>query len=115
MEALLSIVLALTTPHASLSPPPRALTVRRAWRATLVVRPAPRITPTVIARTGDARPLRFGSRRLAAGRYRIVLRLPRAGRWRLAARVGSTAVPLRTIRVAEAPPPTSPLPGATAF
>src|SRR5262249_62254497 len=67
------------------------------------------------ARSGDASPLRFGGRRLAAGHYRVALRLPRAGRWRLAARVGSTSVPLRTIRVAEAPPPTSPLPGATAF
>jgi hypothetical protein len=115
VAALLSIILALVSPHASLSAPPAALTVGRRWHATLVVRPAPGIAPTVTARLGGSRPLRFRVRRLAAGRYRVVLRLPRAGHWRLAARVGSTTLPLRAIRVAAARPPVSPLPGATAF
>jgi DNA-binding beta-propeller fold protein YncE len=115
VAALLWLALALASPHASLSPSPAKLTVGRPWRATLVVRPAPSAAPTVVARLGDAKPRRFATRRLASGRYRVVLRLPRPGRWQLAARVGSLTLRLRAVRVAAAPPPVSPVPGATAF
>jgi hypothetical protein len=115
VEVVLSLALALAAPHASISSPPAGLAVGRPWRATLVVRPAPPIAPTVIARHGAAKPLRFRSRRFAPGRYRVVLQLPRDGRWKLAALVGSTTKRLRTVHVAPAPPPVSPLPGATAF
>jgi sugar lactone lactonase YvrE len=41
--------------------------------------------------------------------------LPRAGKWRLSARVGKRSFALRSVVVRPLPPPVSPLPGATAF
>ena len=114
MSALLALVLALVAPHAQLSAPPAPLRVGTAWRATLVVRPAPKHAPAVSARPATGKALRFRSIRVAPGRFRVVLRLPRAGSWRLSARVGATTVPLRSVRVLPSAPPISPLPGATA-
>ena len=64
------------------------------------------------ARGGKA--LRFRSTRVAPGRFRVVLRLPRAGSWRLSAQVGATTVRLGSVRVLPLAPPVSPLPGAAA-
>lgn len=112
--ALVSLVLALAAPHAQLSAPPTPLRVGTAWPATLVVRPAPRHAPTVSARSSSGRTLRFRSTRVAPGRFRIVLRLPSAGVWRLSAQLGATTVRLRGVRVLPPAPPSSPLAGATA-
>jgi virginiamycin B lyase len=115
--ALVLVVASLAGPHASLTAPPRSLVAGQAWRATLVVRPAPaqRVAPTVLARPATGRTLVFAARRASRGRYRIRLVLPRAGTWRLAARVGRRSVPLRVVSVKPLPPPVSPLPGASAF
>jgi hypothetical protein len=115
VSALLSLVLALAAPHAQLSAPPVPLRVGTAWRATLVVRPAPRRAPIVSARPSSGAPLRFRSTRLAPGRFRVVLRLPRAGSWSLSAQVGAATVRLRGVRVLPLAPPVSPLPGAAAL
>jgi len=56
----------------------------------------------------------FSARRTSRGRYRVRIVLPRAGTWRLAARVGRRSVPLRVVSVKPLPP-VSPLPGASAF
>lgn len=114
MSALLAFVLALVAPNAQLSAPPAQLHVGTVWRATLVVRPAPKRAPALSARPASGTALRFRSTRVARGRFRVVLRLPRAGSWRLAARVGATTVPLRSVRVLPLAPPVSPLPGAAA-
>ena len=114
MLALFSLALALAAPHAQLSAPPVPLRVGTPWRATLTVRPASRVAPMVSARVSHGAVLRFRAVPVSPGRYRIVLRLPRAGRWRLSARIGKATVRLRTARVVPAPPPVSPLPGATA-
>jgi len=45
--ALLSLALALAAPHAQLSAPPSSLRTGSAWRASLVVRPAPARAPVV--------------------------------------------------------------------
>src|SRR6476659_8147010 len=81
----------------------------------LVVRPVPKRAPAVSARPATGKALRFRSTRVAPGRFRVVLRLPRAGSWRLSARVGATTVPLRSVRVLPLAPPVSPLLGATAL
>jgi streptogramin lyase len=100
---------------ATLSPPPRPLVVGRAWNATLVVRPQPRSRPRVVARPPSGKPVVFGSRRIGRGRYRVRLLLKRPGRWQLSARIGRSSKRLRAVTVVPVPPPTSPLPGATAF
>jgi hypothetical protein len=105
----------LVGPHASLTPPPRALVAGQAWRATLVVKPAPRVAPTVLARPATGRALVFRASKTRRGRYRVRLVLPRAGKWRLVARVGRRSLPLRVVSVRPLPPPVSPLPGASAF
>jgi len=115
VSALLSLVLALAAPHAQLSAPPAPLRAGTAWRATLVVRPAPRRAPIVRAWLSRGAPLGFRSTRVAPGRFRVVLRLPRAGSWRLSAQVGATTVRLRSVRVLPLARPASPLPGATAI
>jgi streptogramin lyase len=115
MAALLSLILTLASPHAVLSRPPAVLHAGRPWRATLIVRPAPSLAPTVTARHAAGKPLRFRARRISSGRFRVVLRLPRAGRWSLAARISAQMLPLRSVRVVSAPAPVSPLPGAHAF
>lgn len=97
-----------------MSAPPAPLRVGTAWRATLVVRPAPKRAPTISARPSSGAPLRFRSTRVAPGRFRVVLRLPRAGSWRLSAQVGRATVPLRGVRVLPLTPPASPLRGAAA-
>lgn len=102
-------------PHATLSPPPRPLISGRAWNATLVVRPAPRSRPKIIARPPFGRSRVFSTRRVGRGKYRVRIVLTRVGRWRLSARVGSRSRLLRTVTVRALPPPTSPLPGATAY
>jgi streptogramin lyase len=112
--ALLALAFALAAPHAQLSAPPVPLRVGTAWHATLVVRPAPRRAPTVLAGVTSGKAIRFHSTRVAANRFRVVLRLPRAGSWRLSARIGAGTVRLRSVRVVPLPPPGSPLPGATA-
>ena len=110
-----ALVVALLGPHASLSAPPRSLVAGQAWRATLVVRPAPRLAPTVLARPTVGRQAAFRATKTGRGRYRVRLVLPRAGKWRLSARVGKRSFALRSVVVRPLPPPVSPLPGATAF
>jgi hypothetical protein len=101
--------------HARLSSPPSRLIAGRAWRATLVVRPALPSAPTVLARRGSTRALTFRTRKTGPGRYRVRLVLPGAGRWLLKARVGRRVLPLRGVTVRPLPPLSSPLLGATAF
>lgn len=118
MLALFALVAALSPaaqPHATLSAPPTSLAVGRPWTASLVVRPAPKTRPIVLARNGSARPLDFVARRVASGRYRVRIIFPRAGKWALAARIGARTIRLRTVSVRPQPPPASPLAGATAF
>ncbi|HEY3205613.1 MAG TPA: hypothetical protein VGJ58_01550 [Gaiellaceae bacterium] len=118
MLALFAILAALSPaaqPHATLSAPPASLFVARPWTASLVVRPAPKTRPVVLARSGSIGPLDFAARRVRAGRYRVRMIFPRAGKWRLTARVGTSTVRLRTVTVRPQPPAVSPLPGATAF
>jgi virginiamycin B lyase len=110
-----ALVVALLGPHASLSAPPRSLVAGQAWRATLVVRPAPRLAPTVLARPMLGRQSSFRATKTGRGRYRVRLVLPRAGTWRLSARVGKRSLILRSVVVRPLPRPVSPLPGATAF
>ena len=110
-----ALVVALLGPHASLSAPPRPLVAGQTWRAALVVRPAPRLAPTVLARPTLGRQSSFKATKTGRGRYRVRLVLPRAGTWRLSARVGKRSFVLRTVVVRPLPPPVSPLPGATAF
>ena len=115
---MLAVALALAVlagPHASLSAPPSRLLPAQAWRATLVVRPAPSVAPKVLARPTTGRSLSFRSTRIGAGRYRVRLVFPRAGRWRLSAHIGKRALSLRSVLVRPQPPPVSPLPGGQAF
>jgi len=100
--------------RAALSPPPRPLLAGRTWNATLVVRPAPRSLPRVVARPPSGKAVVFRTRRIGPGRYRVRLVLRRSGRWQLSALIGRRSKRLRAVTVVPAPPPTSPLPGATA-
>ena len=95
MLALAALLAWQAGPHASLSPPPKALIAGQAWRAKLVVRPAPaqRVAPTVLARPATGRALVFAARRAGRGRYRVRLVLPRAGAWRLAVLLGRRSLP----------------------
>ena len=68
----------------------------------------------MLARSKSGRAVRFHSSRVSQGHFRVVLRLPEAGSWRLSARVGTKTVRLRSVRVLPLPTPASPLPGATA-
>ena len=110
-----ALVVALLGPHASLSAPPRSLVVGQAWRATLVVRPAPRLAPTVLARPTLGRQSSFRATKTGRGRYRVRLVLPRAGKWRLSARVGKRSFGLALGGRAAASAARVPAPGATAF
>ena len=106
---------AAPAPHATLSAPPRPLISGRAWNATLVVKPAPRTRPKVVARPPSGRSLVFSTRRVGRGRYKVRLVLPRVGRWTVSARIGGRSRVLRKVTVSALPPPTSPLPGGTAY
>ncbi|MEP6909466.1 MAG: hypothetical protein ABI896_03425 [Actinomycetota bacterium] len=101
--------------HATLTPPPQPLIAGHAWNATLVVRPQPRSAPRLTARPVTGKQIAFRARRVGHGRYKVRLVLPRTGRWRISARIGRSTKPLRTVTVSPLPPPTSPLPGGTAF
>jgi hypothetical protein len=106
----------LAGPQASLTAPPRGLVAGQAWRATLLVRPAPRVAPKVLARPAAGRTLVFAARKTGRrGRYRVRIVLPRAGSWRLVVLLGGRSLRLRAVSVKPLPPPVSPLPGATAF
>src|SRR5215510_4185933 len=102
-------------PHATLSAPPRPLVSGRAWTATLVVKPAPRLSPSIVARPPSGRSLVFRARRVARGKYKVRIVLIRAGRWTLSLRVGSRTRRLRAVTVKPVPALTSPLPGGTAY
>jgi hypothetical protein len=102
-------------PHATLSAPPRPLIAGRAWNATLVVKPAPLKAPRVVARPPSGRSLVFRTRRVGRGKYKVRLVLKRAGRWTVSMRIGSRTRKLRSVTVSPLPPPTSPLPGGTAY
>ena len=116
MLTLLALLVgAAPAPHATLSAPPRPLISGRAWNATLVVKPAPRTRPKVVARPPSGRTLVFGARRVGRGHYEVRLVLPRSGRWTISARIGRRTRVLRKVVVTPLPPPTSPLPGGTAY
>lgn len=102
-------------PRVTISAPPRPLVVGKPWNATLVVKPPPRSTPRVIARPLSGRSLVVRSRRVGRGKYKVRLVLRRAGRWTVSARIGSRTRKLRSVTVSPLPPPTSPLPGGTAY
>jgi streptogramin lyase len=101
-------------PVAKLTPPPAVLTTETVWNATLTVRPAPARRPVVVARPATGTTRTFATQSSGRGRYRVRLVLAQAGRWALSARVGKLTAKLRAVTVAEAPPPASPLAGATA-
>lgn len=69
----------------------------------------------MIARSPSGRQVAFGARQVGRGRYRVRIVLARTGRWRISVRIGPSEKRLRTVTVSALPPPTSPLPGATAF
>ena len=106
---------AAPAPRATITAPPRPLVAGKAWNATLVVRPAPRKRPKVVARPPSGRALVFATRRVGRGRYKARLVLNRAGRWTISARIGKRTRVLRKVTVSPLPPPTSPLPGGTAY
>ncbi|HEY7148483.1 MAG TPA: hypothetical protein VH420_03470 [Gaiellaceae bacterium] len=106
---------AAPAPRATITAPPRPLVAGKAWNATLVVRPAPRTSPKVVARPPSGRSLVFRSRRVGRGRYKVRLVLTRTGRWTISARIGTRSRVLRKVNVRPPPPPTSPLPGGTAY
>jgi hypothetical protein len=116
MLTLLALLVgAAPGPRATISPPPRPLTAGRAWNATLVVNPAPGKAPRVVARPPSGRSLVFRTRRVRRGTYRVRLVLKRPGRWTISARIGAHTRRLRSVTVSSLPPPTSPLPGGTAY
>jgi streptogramin lyase len=116
MLTLLALLLGVSpAPRATISAPPRPLIAGRAWNATLVVKPVPRTKPRVIARPPSGRSLVFGTRRAGRGKYRVRLVLPRVGRWTISARMGPRTRVLRKVTVSPLTPPTSPLPGGTAY
>lgn len=106
---------AAPAPRATITAPPRPLVAGKAWNATLVVRPAPRKRPKVVARPPSGRALVFATRRVGRGRYKARLVLNRAGLWTISARIGKRTRVLRKVTVSPLPPPTSPLPGGTAY
>ena len=69
----------------------------------------------MVARPPSGKPVVFAARRIGRGRYRVRLVLKRTGRWQFSARIGRRSKRLRAVTVVPTPPPTSPLPGATAF
>src|SRR4051794_32174331 len=117
MFLTLALVAALAPPHvqATLKVPTGTTVAGRVVVATLLLRPAPRVRPVVIARQSGAKPRRFSARATGPGRYRVRLSFPSSGRWRLSARIGARELRLRSLLVRPLPPPTSPLPGAAAF
>jgi hypothetical protein len=106
---------AAPAPRATITPPPRPLVAGKPWNATLVVKPAPKNSPKVVARPAAGRTLVFSARRVTRGRYKVRLVLNRTGRWTISARVGKRSRVLRKVSVSPVPPPTSPLPGGTAY
>jgi sugar lactone lactonase YvrE len=72
------------------------------WRATLEVRPAPRVAPRVVASAGRAT-VNIRVRKAAAGRYQLNAAFPNPGRWRISARVGTSRHALGAIAVSAAP------------
>ena len=101
-------------PRATITAPPRPLVAGKAWNATLVVKPAPRKSPKVVARSPSGRAVVFATRRVGRGRYKVRLVLD-TGRWTLSARIGRRTRVLRRVTVSPPPPSTSPLPGGTAY
>ena len=78
---------------------PRAAVVGAAWRALVAAATAPTITAT-----GPGR-LQAKGARLSKGRYRVSLTFPRAGRWTLKARAGSSSASLGVVDVDIRPTP----------
>ena len=58
-------------PHATLSAPPRPLISGRVWNATLVVKPAPLRSPSIVARPPSGRSFVFRARRAGRGKYKV--------------------------------------------
>lgn len=84
---------------------PRTATAGGVWRASISVRPAPKLAPRVEARLGGA-VARMAVRRAGAGRYALSASFRRPGTWRLVAtaggrrhRLGTVTVRLRAIRL----------------
>jgi len=117
MVLTLALAAVLAPPHvqATLKVPTGPAVAGRAVAATLVLRPAPRARPVVVARRAGTKARRFSARAIGPGRYRVRLTFPSSGRWRLSARIGARELKLRSLVVRPMPPPRSPLPGATAY
>jgi DNA-binding beta-propeller fold protein YncE len=116
MLTLLALLVgAAPAPRATISAPPRPLVAGRAWNATVVVKPAPRAKPVVVARPPSGRSLSFSTRRVGRGKYKVRIVLKRVGRWTVYARIGKRNRALRSVTVSPLPPPTSPLPGGVAY
>ena len=71
--------------------------------------------PEVVARPPSGRSLVFRTRRIGRGKYKVRLVLNRAGRWTFSAARRQPHSPPRAVTVSSVPPPTSPLPGGTAY
>jgi len=116
MLTLLALLAGATSPpQATISAPPRPMVAGKAWNATLVLKKAPRSNPVVVARPSSGRSLAFATRRIGRGKYRARIVLAQVGRWTLSARIGSHTRVLRKVTVSPQAPPTSPLPGGTAY
>jgi sugar lactone lactonase YvrE len=106
--ALLALAATTALSASAAAPPslrlsgPRVAVAETTWRATLRVSPAAAGRPAVVARRARSRvPARVG--RIGAGRYRVALFFPAAGRWSLSARVGRRTFRLGAVAVRPAP------------
>ena len=68
LTLLALLAFAAPAPNATISLPPRPLIAGRTWNATLVVKPAPRSSPKVVARPTSGRSLVFRTRRVGRGK-----------------------------------------------
>src|SRR5262245_7080500 len=86
--------------------PGGAASVGRPWSATLLVRrdgsPVAGVRVVLTARLGSRR-LAATARRIARGRYRVSVRYPTLGGWRLTAKVGGATRPVGSVVVTAGP------------
>jgi DNA-binding beta-propeller fold protein YncE len=82
---------------------PRTASEGAAWRATLVIRPAPRVTPRVVATVGGTSVAVRVRPAAGPGRYALAATFGRPGRWTLAARIGAKRHALGHVAVGAAP------------
>ncbi len=92
------------SPRVSLTARPSTLVAGRPWAAVLAVRGSQPSRVALTATLGGRR-VAASARRWRRGRYRARLVFPAPGRWRLAAKIGRTRVPLGAVAVRAATRP----------